>query len=180
MGSSYINKLEYGNIFESILFIINPKIIVEFGILDGYSLNYFLNNTTNETKICAYDIFDKFNGNHAKTSIIDKYKLHDNVTINYGDFNNKYIDISDNSIDILHIDIANTGDTYKKAFEFYLNKLTKNGIMILEGGSISRDNVYWMNKYNKPKIIPVLEKYKNKINIKTIGDFPSITLVTKL
>ena len=70
--------------------------------------------------------------------------------------------------------------SFRKAFEFYLNKLTKNGIMILEGGSISRDNVYWMNKYNKPKIIPVLEKYKNKINIKTIGDFPSITLVTKL
>jgi predicted O-methyltransferase YrrM len=175
-----INKLEYGNIFESILFIINPKIIVEFGILDGYSLNYFLNNTTNETKIYAYDIFDKFSGNHAKTSIIDKYKLHDNVTINYGDFYNQYIDMSDNYIDILHIDIANTGDTYTKAFEFYLNKLTKNGIMILEGGSISRDNVYWMNKYNKPKIIPVLEKYKDKINIKIIGDFPSITLVTKI
>tara|TARA_B100000902_G_scaffold25753_1_gene30950 strand:- start:2914 stop:3456 length:543 start_codon:yes stop_codon:yes gene_type:complete len=180
MNSSYKNNLEYGNVFESILFIVKPKSIVEFGILDGYSLGYFLNNTTKETKIDAYDIFDKFNGNHAKRTVIEKYKKNDNVSIRYGDFYTKHTDIDDNSVDILHIDIANTGETYIHAFEFYLNKLTKNGIMILEGGSTKRDNVYWMKKYDKPKIIKVLEQYKDKINIKTIGDFPSITLVTKL
>ena len=180
MNSSYKNNLEYGNVFESILFIVKPKSIVEFGILDGYSLDYFLNNTTKETKIDAYDIFDKFNGNHAKRTVIEKYKKNDNVSIIDCDFYTKHTDIHDNSVDILHIDIANTGDTYIHAFEFYLNKLTKNGIMILEGGSTRRDNVYWMKKYDKPKIIKVLEQYKDKINIKTIGDFPSITLVTKL
>tara|TARA_X000000368_G_scaffold63127_1_gene44691 strand:- start:1271 stop:1813 length:543 start_codon:yes stop_codon:yes gene_type:complete len=180
MSSSYKNILNYGNIFESIIFMTNPKSIVEFGILDGYSLNCFLNNTKIDTKITAYDIFDKFNGNHAKSSIKEKYDLYDNVIIEYGDFYKKYNDLQDNSIDILHIDIANTGYTYTFALENYLNKLTKHGVMILEGGSIHRDNVYWMDKYNKSKIIPVLEKYKDKINIKTIGDFPSITLVTKL
>jgi len=34
-----------------------------------------------------------------------------------------------------------------------------------------------MIKYNKLKIQPVLEKYKDKINIKTIGKLPSITLI---
>ena len=51
--------------------------------------------------------------------------------------------------------------------------------MIMEGGSNTRDNIEWMVKYNKPKIEPVIQKYKNNFDITVIGDFPSITLITK-
>jgi len=40
-------------------------------------------------------------------------------------------------------------------------------------------NIYWMKKYNKPQIQPVLYKYKNDYNILTIGTVPSITLIQK-
>ena len=49
----------------------------------------------------------------------------------------------------------------------------------MEGGSDERDNIEWMNKYNKPKIKPVLQEFASKFNIKTIGNMPSITLITK-
>ena len=51
--------------------------------------------------------------------------------------------------------------------------------MLLEGGSIERDNVEWMNLYNKPKINPVIKKYEDNLNIQIIGSFPSITVVRK-
>ena len=62
-------------------------------------------------------------------------------------------------------------------FENYIKKLSDNGIMILEGGSIERDNVEWMLKYNKPKINPVVKKYSYKYSIKLIKKFPSITII---
>ena len=70
-------------------------------------------------------------------------------------------------------------DVYESSIHNYLSKLNDNGLLILEGGSEQRDNVEWMIKYKKPKIQPILEKYKDQMNIKTIGEIPSITLITK-
>ena len=64
-------------------------------------------------------------------------------------------------------------------FQNYMNKLKDNGVIIMEGGSYDRDKIKWMIKYNKPKILPVLNKYKNKYNIHTVGVIPSITIITK-
>ena len=78
---------------------------------------------------------------------------------------------------MIHIDIANNGDTYEDAIKHYLPKLSPTGIMILEGGSAQRDEVEWMNKYNKPKIYPVIQKYSKDYIIKTIGNIPSLTFI---
>ena len=64
-------------------------------------------------------------------------------------------------------------------FQNYMSKLKDNGVIIMEGGSYDRDNIKWMIKYNKPKIQPLLDKYKNDYNIHTIGVIPSITIITK-
>ena len=64
-------------------------------------------------------------------------------------------------------------------FQKYINKLKNDGIIIMEGGSIDRDNIEWMIKYNKPKIQPILTKYKKIYNIHTIGVIPSITIINK-
>ena len=105
------------------------------------------------------------------------FKEYKNVEISYGDFFKLHDIIIDNSIDMIHIDIANNGYIYEYAIKNYIPKLTSGGIMILEGGSNERDEVEWMIKYNKPKINPVLQKYSNLYNIKTIGSFPSITII---
>jgi predicted O-methyltransferase YrrM len=177
MRTSYSKvDLTYGDLLDSITFIINPKKIVEIGILDGYSLKYFVSNSDKNTIIKSYDLFEDFNGNHAYKDIIEKFKDHSNVSIHYGDFYkiNKSIE---NNIDIIHIDIANNGDVFEYAIQNYLPKLSPNGILILEGGSYERDNIEWMNKYGKPKIQPILDKYKDSMQIKTVGVLPSITFI---
>ena len=180
MKSSYYNKVDYSDILKTITFMQNPNQIIEFGILDGLSLKAFADNSDKNCKINAFDIFNEFNGNSANKEKLDKYfSNYENVFINYGDYHKEYKNIEDNSIDIIHIDIANNGDVIEFAFENYINKLSENGIFIFEGGSKERDEVEWMNKYNKKKINPIFEKYKKDYLITTIGVVPSLTIVKK-
>ena len=179
MNSSYKNKdIDYGALIETITVLQQPKSIIEIGILDGYSLHHFINSTdSHKTTIKAYDIFEKFNGNHSNESDLkERFKNNHNVTINYGDFYELHKNIN-TPVDLIHIDIANNGDTYENAIQHYLPKLSPTGIMILEGGSVQRDEVEWMNKYNKPKILPVIQKYSKDYIIKTIGNIPSLTFI---
>ena len=179
MNSSYKNKdIDYGALIETITVLQQPKSIIEIGILDGYSLHHFINSTdSHKTTIKAYDIFEKFNGNHSnEADLKERFKNNHNVTINYGDFYELHKNIN-TPVDLIHIDIANNGDTYEHAIQHYLPKLSPTGIMILEGGSVQRDEVEWMNKYNKPKISPVIQKYSKDYIIKTIGNIPSLTFI---
>ena len=178
--SSYQNNLDYSDIFAILCFMKTPELVVEIGILDGYSLESIHKNVSKQCNIDAYDIFDEFNGNSAdKNKLIEKFKEHDNISIKYGDLYEKYKDFKDNTIDILHVDIANNGDTYEFVLCNYLSKIRKDGIIILEGGSEERDNIEWMNNYTKPKICPVLRKYDDMYDIVTIGNIPSITIVKR-
>ena len=178
MNSSYNNNINFGDIISTVTFMNKPQKIVECGILEGYSLSKFIESSSSTTSIDAYDIFDKFNGNHAiKDKIINQFSTYENVTIQYGDFYNVLKKYPDKSIDILHIDIANNGDVYEYMFQNYIHKIKDNGIVLMEGGSKNRDNIKWMVKYNKPKIQPILKKWSQIYDIKTIGDIPSITLI---
>ena len=178
MKSSYLNKdLDYGDLLEILMLLLKPKTIIEFGILEGFSLQKFIDFSEETTQIIAYDIFENFNGNCAKKDIIEKFKNYNKVTIKYGDFYNQYKSIKNDTLDIIHIDIANDGNVYKFAIENYFKKIKKGGILILEGGSKERDKVDWMIKYNKVPINSFLKSLK--INYKTLGIFPSITIVFK-
>jgi predicted O-methyltransferase YrrM len=178
MKSSYLNKIDFGKLFSTIVFVKNPKLIVEIGILDGFSLKSMVDQTSNNCDINAYDLFDDFIGNHSNYSeLINTFKNYNNVKILFGNFFDIYQIYNDNSIDILHIDIANDGDIFEFMFKNYIQKMNKNGLIIMEGGSLERDNIEWMTKFNKKKIIPVLEKYNRIYNIFTIPDFPSVTLI---
>jgi glucosamine-phosphate N-acetyltransferase len=179
--SSYLEKnLSYLDLIKCITSTMNPQRIVEFGILNGHSLQKFIE--TNAT-IEAYDIFDEFNGNHSNENVIKgKFSPYPNVKISYGDFYKKYEDLQDDNYDIIHVDIANNGDVYEFAINNYLDKIKDDGILLLEGGSIQRDEVQWMDKYKKRKINPYIQELVEKrldLYVNVIGDFPSITIVKK-
>ncbi len=176
MKSSYNNTICFGDLIENVVFLKKPKSIIEIGILEGYSLKKMA-DASEDSVIRAYDIFDKFNGNGANKDVVEKFKQYENVSINDGDFYEIYKSLDNNSVDLLHIDIANNGDVYDFVFKNYLEKISNGGTIILEGGSHERDNIDWMLKYNKPKIQPIIELYKKTYNIKTFGVLPSITIV---
>lgn len=185
LKSSYNTaNLSYQHMFTTMVATVRPKLIVEFGILNGYSLKAFADAVDKERcKIDAYDIFEKFEGNGAKKDVItDMFKDYDNIKIDELDFYHGYKKYDDGSIDILHIDIANTGDVYKFCIEKYLDKISSNGIIVLEGGSAERDEVSWMQKYNKTLIVPYLNKLKRERNdliIHVLDVFPSMTIVSR-
>ena len=174
--SSY-KENNYDKVFQSICFVSKPKNIVEFGILEGYSLDSFIKYGGNAI-IEANDLFDEFPHNAADYEFVtNKYKDNSNVFINKKNFYDSVGDYKDNSIDILHIDIANNGDVFEFAIQNYLPKV--RGVLMLEGGSAERDNVEWMLRYNKRTIQPVLQKYADNVRIEVLDDYPSITLISK-
>lgn len=177
MKSSYIeNRLDH--VFRTLCAVIKPKSIVEFGILDGYSLKTFIESTDDDCNITACDLFDEFPYNAANWDTINE-KYGDKATIKKMNFYQGPMYIIDNSVDIIHIDIANDADVFKFAIDNYLPKIKDGGALVFEGGSKERDEVYWMNDYNKPKINPYLESIKDEYDITIIEDFPSVTIIKK-
>tara|TARA_Y100000389_G_scaffold76692_1_gene73441 strand:- start:18021 stop:18575 length:555 start_codon:yes stop_codon:yes gene_type:complete len=172
INSSY-QKNNFDSVFKEICEKTNPKSILEIGILDGYSLNSFIKHTSIDCEILAIDLFEDYqykNSNFEK--ITNKFKRYPNVTIDYGDFYS--FAKSSKKFDIIHIDISNDAAVYKFALEHYF-PLT-NHIMILEGGSIERDNVSWMVDFNKPKINTFLQTLEKRYDYQVIDMFPSVTV----
>lgn len=176
--SSYI-KGKYSKVFNTVCILKNPKKIAEFGILDGYSLDCFIESTDENCAISAYDIFEEFPYNSAKFDRIKEKYNNTKVTINKANLFDAHKILEDKSLDIIHIDIANDGEVYSYCFEKLMDKIKDDGVMMLEGGSEERDNIKWMVDYKKPKIRNVLEKYKSIFSIKVFNEFPSLTLISK-
>jgi predicted O-methyltransferase YrrM len=179
-GRSSYQEEKFSKVFKALCFSMNPKKIVEFGLLDGYSLDCFLDSTGEDCLIEAYDLFDDFPYNAADFgSISEKYSgIHsERLKISKGNIFDALDIIKYKDIDIFHVDVANDGEIYEFCISNLLPLLRKDGILILEGGSEERDNCEWMIKYNKPKIREVLFKYQDNLEIKVFSEFPSMTLI---
>ena len=176
MNSSYATKdLDYSSILKTVCFGLRPRTITEIGIGTGLSLRCFIESAPFGAEIRAYDLFDGFNGNHP--SFDETIKKFPEVPISHGDFFELHASIEDNSLDILHIDVANNGEVYQFVLDNYVKKMTDKGVIIMEGGSEARDEIEWMKKYKKPPISPVLERNKKNLKILTLGENPSLTLI---
>ncbi len=175
MQSSY-SLNNYDSVFNEIISHVNPGSILEIGILDGYSLNAFVKYRQKNCKITAIDLFDKYEYKNANyEEIINKFDNLNGIHIEYGDFYNFHKNCS--NFDLIHIDISNDANTYKYAIQNYLP--IANKALMLEGGSVERDSVDWMVKYNKPKINDYLISIKNTHPHKIYKEFPSLTVFYK-
>lgn len=178
-GRSSYKGEKFSKVLRTICLMKNPKKIVEFGILDGYSLDCFIESTENDCEILAYDLFEEFPYNSARFDSMEKKYDKTKASIERGNLFDSHNTLEDKSIDIIHIDIANDGRVYEYCIKNLMSKIKDFGVMILEGGSKERDNIEWMLKYNKPKIRNVLYRYDNEYKIKVFNEFPSLTIITK-
>jgi len=157
MISSFF-KNSYGDLIKSVVLSQKPHLIIEYGILFGYSTLNILEaiKYNGFGKLISYDIFDDFPYNHAEEKNTKKmFDKMENVEIRKSNFynilENKYL----NEIfvcDLLIVDIGNV----KKTYEFFVKNVYPNmkegSICILEGGSIERDEYYKSKGYSEESI----------------------------
>ena len=160
---SSFQQNDLGKTLYDIVMGLRPKRIIEFGTLHGYSAIamaqalqdiQFPDKKGRPTKesghIVSYDLLNEYNFNRGDIEIArtnaKKYGVEDYITFAQGDLR-KW---SPEPTDMIFVDISNTGDTLKLIAAKFRGL---DAVVYFEGGTLERDRVSWMVKYNKPPMI---------------------------
>lgn len=188
--SSYIEN-DYGSVFRALILSHKPKLAVECGVLDGYSTFHIAHalkfNATKRDIRCpffAYDLWDDYEYKHGDfievEEMLESNGLGSYCNLTEGDAFEVSNIFDNNTVDFLHMDISNNGDTLIKTLEVWGKKISSSGMIVFEGGSDERDEVEWMKKYEFRKIKEVLFNepfvYENWV-FQVLNSFPSLTLL---
>jgi predicted O-methyltransferase YrrM len=190
--SSY-KENEYGSVFRALVLAQRPRLVVECGVLDGYStfniahaLRFNRKVWNIRSEFFAYDLWEEYDYKHGDFLEVEKMlkdqRLDDFVNLTEGDAFNIAQVFSEGSVDFLHMDISNNGETLVKTLEIWGDKLAKDGMIAFEGGSQERDNVEWMVKYEFRSIQNVLLTHplvRCDWVFQVLSPFPSMTLLWK-
>jgi hypothetical protein len=189
--SSY-EENNYGSFFRALILGKQPQLVVECGVLDGYSTHYIANALRFNRKkrgipsvFFAYDLFEDYEYRHGNLEDVEemlhKQNLQWDCNLLKVDAFKIYKDYEDGVIDFLHFDISNDGDILLRMLDTWGRKIHKDGIIAFEGGSIERDRG-WIKKYNKKPIRPELLNNPDVFrewDIQIFDPFPSLTLLWK-
>jgi predicted O-methyltransferase YrrM len=152
--STYTEK--FGDILYDKVMEYRPKVICDIGVLHGFS-TYHLARAAKKigSKVIAVDLFEDYEFNHGTLDgFINNMKLcgvYDVVEVVQQDYYN-WLSTSKPNLDMIHLDVSNTGETILHLLDVVVGEPK----ILFEGGTASRDNVDWMTRYDKPKIIDTL------------------------
>jgi len=190
MRSSYIDN-NYGNILRTLVLAHKPKIVVECGVLDGYSTRFIahalkflhVSRRFDKSEFYAYDLFEDYEYKHGNKAEVNKMiweqGLSEYVHFMKSDAFDAAKRYRDEEVDFLHFDISNDGDILIRMLESWGNKISENGIIAFEGGSEERDEG-WIKKYEKKSIREQIINNPfvyNNWSIQILDPFPSLTLM---
>lgn len=187
MRSSY-QRNNYAEVFRAILAAFRPARCVELGVLDGYStLAIGLSLESNgQGHLNAYDLFDDYPYKHGDIEEVrrymEEYGLSNIVTIEKKDAWTVHELYQPGSVDFLHVDVSNDGETVKKTMELWDPKMVQGGIICFEGGTAERDQEPWMLQYNRPPMKPEIENneiIRDKYIFGTYLKWPGLTMLLK-
>ena len=187
MRSSYlINGL--GHLLTHEVVVNDPKVLVELGVLDGFSTMCIaegLQSIESKSILDSYDLFEDYKYKHGNKkdvqTMLERHGLEHYVNLIKGDAYKAYENYQDYSVDFLHIDISNTGEIVRDMIALWHPKMSESGRIIFEGGSQERDEIEWMKKYEKSPIQHELKHnkiIKEHYYYKTCDTFPSLTILT--
>ncbi len=192
MRSSY-SENNYGPIFRNIVISFKPLVCVELGVLDGYSSLWIGSGLVHNALVhqftghlWSYDLWEDYPCKHGNMIEVQKELIEkgvgEYVSLLKGDANEVHLLQEAKSIDILHIDISNTGDIFNTMVKLWHSKLRMNGLLLFEGGSVKRDQIGWMKDSGSTSIKEAIET--NKIindfyQYETYDKFPSLSVFIK-
>ena len=187
IDSSY-SKNSYAVLFYFLASYFSPKIITELGVLGCYSiipLAFGSQNNNQTFSINGYDLFEDYSYKSFsyKDALqrIDSFSLKDSIFLEKFDvYSEGFIEEIIQTSDLTHIDLSHDGKMFERILT---SKIKDDGIIIMEGGSVERDNVEWMQAYSATKISPVLEKYstiRDDLLISVIEEMPSVTVIQSI
>jgi hypothetical protein len=178
--SSY-KRHSYDVLFYALVRLFRPQRCLELGVLEGFSLLATASalQDNGSGHVTAYDLFEDYPFRHAsfeevclrcQTARLDPY-----ITLCKGSETHAFANHSE--VDILHIDLSNDGDIFRKLFSVWANKVTL--AILLEGGSEERDQIPWMQRYSRPSIAKALIELRAEYaewSFAVLDPFPSMTL----
>ena len=188
--SSYAEN-NFGVVFQALVMQKTPITCVELGVLNGYSslhigLALKYNYDGVEGHLHSYDLWEDYLYNHGNKDsvqdLLERNEISDYVSLYHADAMKVHELYEEKRVDLLHVDISNTGDTFNFMIEKWHPILKVNGLFLFEGGSKERDYTEWMIDYKFPSIKKAIES--NKIvdsfyQYETYTKFPSLTVFTK-
>jgi len=133
-------------------------------------------------RLWGYDLWDDYDYKHGDMDqvyeMLREAGVSSYVTLMKGDAFDVYDEWPDYGIDFLHVDISNDGEVIREIMELWHPKVS--GIIVFEGGSEERDNVEWMDKFDKESIVEELRTNKlinDNYVYYTYDKFPSMTIM---
>ena len=153
---------------------LRPKVVVEFGVLNGYSTICIAQalRDNGEGLIYAYDLWEQYRYKHSTQDTVRanlrKFSLEQYVELRTMDFNQWCA--KPDVCDLLHLDISNDANTIQQAYQ------ATNCSILFEGGSEERDQCWWMKEFNKTPINSVKEMTSYEV---VASQFPSLSLITR-
>lgn len=185
-NSSY-EENNYGELFYSLIRIYKPSIVVELGTLTGYS-SYYIAKGLRENgsgRLDCYDLWEKYDPNRSygffgATKAMAEENLRefkDIITLNQAEAIG--VEKEYEKVDILHIDLHNEGGILDETIPIWIDKVGQ--IIIVEGGSIERDEIDPIGTYKRKPMYRWLKDFKDKKGIEyfTFTPFPSLTIIRK-
>ena len=184
LWSSYKHR-GYGHLFYGLVRHLRPQRCVELGVLQGFSLLTVgaALRANGVGRLEGFDLFEDYPYHHEPcarvTERIEQFDLGRWVTIHRMDALEAHRHV-DAEVDLLHVDLSNTGDTYRAVFERWADRV--RGLILLEGGGAERDRVEWMIKYRKPAMaeaITELRAHYQGWQIVVLEPYPSLTVAVR-
>lgn len=191
--SSYAEN-HLGDFFYSTALAHKPKLTVELGSFMGYSSLHIAaalrDNKDTESEFHLIDLWDQYPYRHCSMeTIVQNFKKNELLSLPHCkcSFINEDVfeadsNYSSSTIDLLHIDISNDGQSLQHCLNRWHEKLNTGGILLFEGGSEERDRIDWMIEYGKKSIRSFTESawFGDHYEAVTIQPFPSLTFARKM
>lgn len=190
--SSY-QQNNWGSFFYGIVRALRPRQVVELGTYHGYSAVHMAaamrDNGIRLSGINAIDLWQDYPFNRCSIDIprtlFSRNRLDGHTEPSVFFLEEDALFASTlfrlGCIDLLHIDLSNDGSVLASMVSDWEPKLADDGVILIEGGSVERDDVEWMHKYGKRPIREwLMSPWVNKhFNWVTLDPFPSLTIMRR-